>query len=154
ITKKGDRMAILQLEDLSGSCEAVVFPKTHARIHERLVPDARVMVWAKVDKRDDRKQLIINDLEPLEQVQMVMVSLPADRAGDIAVQHQLAEVLRAQSGDKENRGRIPVVAEVCSGDRRQFVRLGNQFRVVDADVAVRELEARQFNARRQLLLAT
>ena len=154
VTKKGDRMAILQLEDLSGSCEAVVFPKTHARIHERLIADARVMVWAKVDKRDDRKQLIINDLEPLEQVQMVMVTLPAERAADIAVQHQLAEVLRAQSGDKENRGRIPVVAEVCAGHRRQFVRLGNQFRVVDADVAVKELAARQFDARRQLLLAT
>ena len=26
-TRKGDRMAILQLEDLTGSCEAVVFPR-------------------------------------------------------------------------------------------------------------------------------
>jgi DNA polymerase-3 subunit alpha len=25
-TRKGDRMAVLQLEDLTGSCEAVVFP--------------------------------------------------------------------------------------------------------------------------------
>ena len=28
-TRKGDRMAIVQLEDLSGSCEAIVFPKTY-----------------------------------------------------------------------------------------------------------------------------
>ncbi|MGK7908274.1 MAG: DNA polymerase III subunit alpha [Synechococcus sp.] len=154
VTKKGDRMAILHLEDLSGSCEAVVFPKTHALIHEKLVADTRVMVWAKVDSRDDRKQLIINDLEPLEQVQMVMVTLDAARANDIAVQHQLAEVLRSQSGDKDNRGRIPVVAEVCAGNRRQFVRFGNQFRVVDANAAVQQLAARRFDARRQLLLAT
>ncbi|WP_017326435.1 DNA polymerase III subunit alpha [Synechococcus sp. PCC 7336] len=153
-TKKGDRMAILQLEDLTGSCEAVVFPKTHALIHDRLIPDTRVMLWGKVDKRDDRKQLIVNDIEPLEQVQMVMVKLEADRASDIAVQHQLAEILREQAGDRESRGRIPVVAEVCAGDRRRLVRFGNQFLVKDAIATVEKLNAHRFEAKRQLLLAT
>ena len=43
-TRKGDRMAIVQLEDLSGSCEAVVFPKTYVRLSEFLFTDTRLLV--------------------------------------------------------------------------------------------------------------
>jgi DNA polymerase III alpha subunit len=53
-TRKGDRMAVLQLEDLTGSCEAVVFPKAYARLADHLMVDARLMLWASVDRRDDR----------------------------------------------------------------------------------------------------
>ena len=35
-------MAILQLEDLSGSCEAVVFPKSYARLADHLMTEARL----------------------------------------------------------------------------------------------------------------
>jgi DNA polymerase-3 subunit alpha len=159
-TKKGDRMAILQLEDLTGSCEAVVFPKTYDRIGERIVADTRVMVWAKVDRRDEQVQLIVNDLEPLENVQLVMVTLTADKAGDIAVQHQLAEILRQQAGEgsgpngsrQETFGRVPVIAEVVGGGNRQFVRFGNQFRVKDARETVAKLQQARFEAVGQPLL--
>ena len=43
-TKKGDRMAVIQLEDLSGTCEAVVFPKTYLRLSEFLITDTRLLV--------------------------------------------------------------------------------------------------------------
>jgi len=60
-TRKGDRMAVLQLEDLSGSCEAVVFPKTYARLADFLMVDARLLIWASVDRRDEQVQLIVDD---------------------------------------------------------------------------------------------
>jgi DNA polymerase-3 subunit alpha len=36
VTKKGDRMCFMQLEDLSGSCEVVVFPRTYQKIAQWL----------------------------------------------------------------------------------------------------------------------
>ena len=52
-TRKGDRMAIIQLEDLTGSCEAVVFPKSYERLCDHLMVETRLLIWASVDRRDE-----------------------------------------------------------------------------------------------------
>jgi DNA polymerase-3 subunit alpha len=146
-TRKGDRMAVLQLEDLSGSCEAVVFPKSYARLADHLMVDARLLAWASVDRRDDRVQLIIDDCRSIEDLQLVIVELPADQAGDITIQHRLRECLhRHRPSQEEVGGRFPVVALVRQADQARYVRLGNQFCVADASAAVQTLASADFNA--------
>jgi DNA polymerase-3 subunit alpha len=145
-TKKGDRMAIVQLEDLTGKAEAVVFPKSYERIKEHIQPDLRLMIWGKVDRRDDQVQLIIEDAEPVEEVKMVMLELTPQQAGNIEVQHQLREVLQTQRDD-EDQAKIPVIAIVASKGRRQLVRLGPKFRVQDQQKAVTALTTAGFQAR-------
>ena len=66
--KWGDRMAIVQLENLTGQAEAVTFPRSFERIGGLMVADARLMIWGKIDKKDDRTQLIVEDAEPIEDV--------------------------------------------------------------------------------------
>lgn len=146
ITKKGDAMAIVQLEDLSGQTEAVVFPKSYARIRQHILADARLMVWGKVDRRDDRTQFIIEDAEPIEEVKMVMVEIDPKTAADIQQQHRLREVLQGQKPADE-QGKIPVVAVVTDQYRRQLVRLGPQFRVTDSEATVQALANAGFHAR-------
>lgn len=147
VTKKGDRMAIIEMEDLTGKAEGVVFPKTFARIGELIVPDARLMIWGKIDRsRDERTQIILDDAEPVEAVQMVMVELDPKIAGDIAQQHRLRNILRSHQDDAGN-GRIPVVALISANQRRQCVRLGVQFRVMDDQATVRALNENGFTAR-------
>jgi DNA polymerase-3 subunit alpha len=152
ITKKGDRMAILQLEDLTGQAEAVVFPKSYERIHQHLQVDQRLMLWGKADRRDDRVQFIIEDAEPIEAVWTVMVELEAHTARDITKQHFLRTVLLEHRG-KDESGKIPVVAVVSGRDRREMVRLGPQFRVQDDQTAVNALVQAGFQARASLLAA-
>jgi DNA polymerase-3 subunit alpha len=82
VTKKGDRMAILQLEDLTGSTEAVVFPKTFDKVKHLLEQDKRLMVWGKIDRRDEQTQLIIDNMQPIESVRMVRVELTREQASD------------------------------------------------------------------------
>lgn len=144
-TRKGDRMAILQLEDLTGSAEAVVFPKTYARLVDHLMVDARLLLWAQVDRRDDRVQLIVDDVALIDDLRLVMVKLNQQQAGDITVQHQLRECLQLYRVDTESSGeRTPVVAEIQSSDGHCFVRLGHQFCVSDADAAAASLSAAAF----------
>lgn len=145
VTKKGDRMAIIQLEDLTGHSEAVVFPRTYERIGSLIVQDARLMIWGKVDKRDERSQLIVEDAEPVEDVQLVMVELDAQIAGDIVQQNTLREVILKNRGD-EDQCKTPVVAIVAGAHRRELVRLGNQFRVQDYQSAVAALNRAGFRA--------
>ena len=147
-TRKGDRMAILQLEDLTGSCEAVVFPKSYARLADHLIAEARLLVWAGVDRRDDRVQLIVDDCRAIDDVTLLVVELSPEQASDIAFQHKLRECLHQHRPDREELGvKVPVVAEVRHGSSVRFVRFGSQFCVRDAAEASSSLQAQSFRAR-------
>ncbi|MBM5813147.1 MAG: DNA polymerase III subunit alpha [Cyanobacteria bacterium M_DeepCast_100m_m1_067] len=147
-TRKGDRMAVLLLEDLTGSCEAIVFPKSYARLADHLMVDARLLVWASVDRRDDRVQLIVDDCRSIDDLQLLMVDLPAEQAADIAIQHRLRECLHRHKPPQEEAGlRVPVVALVHQADQTRFVRLGPQFCVGDVGAALDTLTAADFRAR-------
>lgn len=146
-TKKGDAMAIVQIEDLSGQAEAVVFPRSYQRIGQYIRPDARLIVWGKVDRRDDRNQLIIDDAEPIEDVRLVMVELNPSIAGDIEQQYRLRNVLQQQQGEDRDAAKVPVIAMITAQGSRQAVRLGAQFRVKDSEAAVAALKAASFNAK-------
>ncbi|MEB3235836.1 MAG: OB-fold nucleic acid binding domain-containing protein, partial [Cyanobacteriota bacterium] len=147
-TRKGDRMAVLQLEDLSGSCEAVVFPKTYARLADHLVCDARLLLWASVDRRDERVQLIVDDCRSIDALQLLMVDLPAEQAGDITIQHRLRECLhRHRPPQDDGAARVPVVALVRDGAQLRYVRLGPQFCVDNPAAALETLNSADFKAR-------
>ncbi|MCU0542858.1 MAG: OB-fold nucleic acid binding domain-containing protein [Oscillatoriaceae cyanobacterium Prado104] len=67
VTKKDSRrMAILQIEDLTGKCEAVVFPDTFEKIGALIVDNAILLVAGKIDKREDQIQIIVEDAKPLQ----------------------------------------------------------------------------------------
>jgi len=63
MTKKGDRMLAVQLEDLVGSLELVVFPKTYERTRDVWEMDAIVVVEGRVDAKDERKKLLCEKAE-------------------------------------------------------------------------------------------
>ncbi|WP_320674440.1 DNA polymerase III subunit alpha [Prochlorococcus sp. MIT 1341] len=146
-TRKGDRMAILQLEDLTGSCEAVVFPRTYERLSDHLLLEARLLVWASVDHRDDRVQLIVEDCRAIDDLRLLLIELPPDEASDLGVQHRLRECLSDHLPGKDEFGvRVPVVASVKEGSDVRYVRLGDQFCVRDAHAALNSLQKKNFRA--------
>jgi DNA polymerase-3 subunit alpha len=65
-TKKGDLMAVFQLEDLQSAIECMVFPKTMQDHGHKLEDDAVVIVKARVDAREDTPKLIAMEIEPFE----------------------------------------------------------------------------------------
>jgi DNA polymerase-3 subunit alpha len=145
VTKKGDQMAILQIEDLTTQSEAVVFPKTYERISSLLQVDTRLIIWGKVDRRDEQTQFILEDAEPVETVQMVMVELNPQQAGNIEELHRLKTILQEQSGDKE-KAKMPVIGIIQTENSRKLVRLGWQFCVQDSRITVQALQNASFAA--------
>ncbi|MDZ7677148.1 MAG: DNA polymerase III subunit alpha [Acidimicrobiales bacterium] len=65
-TKKGDLMAVFTLEDLQGSAEVMVFPKTMQAYGHLLDNDRVVCVKGRVDHRDDVPKLMAVEIEPFE----------------------------------------------------------------------------------------
>jgi DNA polymerase-3 subunit alpha len=152
-TKKGDRMAILQLEDLTGSCEAVIFPKTYERLRGCLEVDQRLWVWAKVDQRDEQVQLIVEDLQPIESVSWVTVEIPLDSAGTLEDRYRLQTLIARQRSETKEENRIPVVAAITAHPHTLWVRMGSQFWVNNAQAAVEALRQAGYTARSESLLS-
>jgi DNA polymerase-3 subunit alpha len=68
-TKKGDRMAVIQLEDLCGSIDAVIFPDPFQRYEKLLRPDAPLFVKGVLDVEDSgARKIRVSELHSLEGV--------------------------------------------------------------------------------------
>jgi DNA polymerase-3 subunit alpha len=65
-TKKGDSMLVANLEDLEATAELVAFPKSYDKCRELLVDDALLRITAKVDKRNESLQLLLESAEVLD----------------------------------------------------------------------------------------
>lgn len=151
ITKKGDQMAILQIEDLTGSAEAVVFHKTYERISFLLQVDARLIIWGKIDRRDDQNQLIVEDAELVETVQMLMVELTPQQANNIEELHRLSTILHEQSTDKE-KAKVPIIGIIQGENSRKLVKFGTRYYVQDARKTAQLLQNASFNTHLQPLI--
>jgi DNA polymerase-3 subunit alpha len=151
MTKKGTPMAFVTLEDVSGQADGVVFPDSYESLQPDLVEGNHLILWGKTDKRDDKVQLIIEAVEPIEQVKMVMINLNPQQAISPSSQSNLKSILQEQSGDKSS-AKVPVVAIVGQGNQRQFIRLGQNYWVQNDHNTVESLHQAGFDAYSQPLV--
>jgi DNA polymerase-3 subunit alpha len=63
LTKTKSQMAVLTLEDLHGTIEAVVFPRIYERSLDVIHEDAILILEGKVDTRSDRTQLVVDRVD-------------------------------------------------------------------------------------------
>ncbi|XWK87620.1 MAG: DNA polymerase III subunit alpha [Phormidium sp.] len=161
-TKKGEPMAILQIEDLTGKSEAVVFPKTYDKVSAALVTDAPLILKGKVDTEKEQLQLIVYEaklvptdtLATLEETTtteidesefMVVLELTPQQIESQQLLENLRANLQECRGDAD--AKIPVIAIVMNQNQRQAVRFGKEYWVQDYEYAVSRLKNAKFNAR-------
>ncbi|NER49404.1 MAG: trans-splicing intein-formed DNA polymerase III subunit alpha C-terminal partner DnaE-C [Symploca sp. SIO1A3] len=150
LTKKNsEQMAFVHLEDLTGQAEGVVFPKSYERISSLIQVDARLIIWGKVDQRDEKKQFIIEDAEAIEQVQMLMLELKPQQLNKSQLAH-LKTILQEHSGEK-NQAKVPVLATVAAPLQHQFVRFDSKYWIQDCRATVADLQSKGFHAHTSLL---
>jgi len=70
-TKGGSAMAFVTLEDLTGSCEVIIFPKTYEQVHFLLKRDAVVVVRGKVDVMEQQAKILADRVMTLEEAEDV-----------------------------------------------------------------------------------
>jgi DNA polymerase-3 subunit alpha len=71
-TRKGDRMAVIMLEDAHGSVEVVVFPEAYGKCASVLETGAMVVVKGKVEIDDETMRMTANEVMPLEAMRQKM----------------------------------------------------------------------------------
>ena len=65
--KTGDKMAIIRLEDLKGTVEVLVFPRTFKNAEKNVTEDAIVFVKGRVNLREDTPKIIAEEILPLDE---------------------------------------------------------------------------------------
>ena len=121
VTKsKGERMAFVQFEDLLGSVELTVFPRTFAKVEHWLNTDVPLLVKAKLDEfsEDGGAKLLADDVRPLAEVREsqtreVCIELGVDDGGEEQLK-TLRALIERYPGDAPIRlnWRLPKGCEV------------------------------------------
>ncbi|NLW07031.1 MAG: DNA polymerase III subunit alpha, partial [Clostridia bacterium] len=65
ITRKGNPMAYLTLEDFSSQVEVVLFPRVYSQGRSWLAPDQVVLVHGHISKQEEEVQVLADRIEPL-----------------------------------------------------------------------------------------
>ena len=151
ITKKGDPMAFVQMEDITGEAEGTIFPSTFADLEPLLQEGKQLIVWGKPQQRNEKYQLIIDDAEAVEQVKMLMLEMTIEQALNTAKNNYLKRILEQQSVE-QNKFKIPVIAAIGEGNQRQFIKFNQKFWVQDETVAIASLQEAGFRVRCESLL--
>lgn len=118
LTKKGDKMAFVQFEDLSGKIECLFFPKVYAECAELLASGEPLILSGFVNLAEDPKKFFPNKISLLqneseERVTSVRVNLPIQRLNNYSL-NEIRKILLSY------RGSVPIhfIFETTEGKAR------------------------------------
>ncbi|NDD72301.1 MAG: DNA polymerase III subunit alpha, partial [Actinobacteria bacterium] len=139
-TRKGDQMAVLTIEDLQGSVEVNIFPKTFSSYGHLIEEDTIITVRGRLDKRDDsRISFNAQELKVVEPMRATDMSLHIELAGRSLSQE---DIVNLQELLKDHGGQTPVQLHMPGG---KSLRLAPEFNV-DIDRAIGALRASYGNS--------
>lgn len=110
VTKRGDKMAFVTLEDLKGTLDVIVFSDLYAKISDLLKSDEPLLVTGSVELSEDTAKIIASDIEWVSRASETRISRVCIRLD--------AEMLRAEELRQlkfilnQHRGTCPVILEL------------------------------------------
>ena len=93
-TKKGDAMAIVQLEDWEGIVEVLLFPDTYSRAQRLLEADAAIFVKGKLDNDETATKILASDVYPMERAREILSRSVVIRVDPSTVPQDLPDQLQ------------------------------------------------------------
>lgn len=128
MTKKRSLMAFVNIEDLYGSIEVVIFPETYKQYRSLIEDDKVVLVKGKLQVDDDDVKLLSQEFVDLENLDFKTLYLKTD----YKEYNSLREVL------KDYSGQTPVV--VYFADRKKSFKLDKRLWVDTSSQNIKKLE--------------
>ncbi len=126
-TKKGDKMAFVRIEDLTGSVEAIVFSDLLKKTREIIATDAPIAVQGRIDKEDDEVKIVALGIVLLkdakktakkQKLKNIHIRIPAD-----SIDEEKLTVLRDRL--MANPGQSPVFLHIADADGVVVVAAGD-----------------------------
>jgi len=108
---RGERMAMMSLEDLSGKCDAVVFPGDLVRVEGLVKDEAVVFVRGRLNLRREPPSIAVNEIIPLGDAKQRLAESVVLRIDERQQDHKILEQIRAVLS--KHRGRCGVFLEIA-----------------------------------------
>ena len=139
ITKKGDRMAFVTLEDLSGSVEMVVFPEVYQASAELLKSDTPLLVSGTLDVGEETCKLMAREIVSLQEVNQRQTSRVHIRLTTLGLDEEQLRALREIM--VRHRGECDPMLHLVIPDRSETIfRLPATLKVSASDEIMEEAE--------------
>jgi DNA polymerase-3 subunit alpha len=141
VDTKNGKMGFLQLEDLSGSIEVVVFPKTLKEIKKDIENSTNIfVVEGKINKKEEEIKVIADKVYLLgksfynNKIRSLHINIKEDRCDD-SLLYRLKSVLSEYPGD------LPVIVHLVNDIEICKIALGNEFKVKESGKLLGELQS-------------
>ena len=125
-TKKGDPMAFVKFETVSGGFEGVVFPRTYVQFDSIITPNRLVLVKGKVSDKDGRRSFLVDEIQELKESLMSDI---VEESNVVTVGNQVADSVQKiyisipAGTDKEKVGKIKQFLQKNPGNAKVVFRL-------------------------------
>lgn len=140
VTKRGERMAFLTLQDLSGSCEVVVFPELYKSSSNLARKDATIFIRGKVNSRDDIPKVIAEEIVPLDEVKQRFTRLISIDLHTAGLDPELLQKLKGILGT--HKGKVPVYLSFRDpSGKTAVIQSGENYRVETTDELFQAIES-------------
>jgi len=138
LTRKGDTMAFVMIEDLHGAVEVIVFASLYGAARDQLVEDTAVFVQGQLQKDENALKIRADMIVPMEQAEDVWT---AEIHLNLDLTRISGEHLRQLQTTLQNHpGSCPAFIHVCDPRRTDtIVRLGERFRLTSGRALTREV---------------
>jgi DNA polymerase-3 subunit alpha len=138
-TKRGEKMALLTLEDQTGSIEVIVFPDVFNLCSHYLKSDEPLLVSGTAEVDDSNVKVLSQEIIPLEKVRgkaVKAIELPLSQ-GWISRDHleEIKDVFFRYPGDSSVFFRVP-----ANPDKEILIAAHPRYRVLPCDEMVKEIE--------------
>ena len=127
ITKNNNMMAFVTIEDLLGSIEVIVFPKTYDRYLKHINEDNIVVVQGKVSSREEEEpKIICEKITPLKSFKSGKLYIKISSEKSLNTFDKLKRIFAKYSGDSPVYIYIEREDKVVMADRNLWVDIGNE----------------------------
>lgn len=137
-TKRGDSMAFIMMSDETAEMEGVIFPPLYREVNPTLHEETVMYIEGKISVRDQKKQLIIDRLYPVQMEEIVheknrcvYIKLTKDKQNEVVLQF-LQEVA------KKNPGALPII--IYNEEEKKSYKLEDRYNIEDDEQCMVELK--------------
>ncbi|MEG6616489.1 DNA polymerase III subunit alpha [Peptococcaceae bacterium 1198_IL3148] len=96
-TKKGDQMAFATLEDITATCELVIFPSIYRKYGRFFTTESPLLVVGRTDSSEDEIKIIVEELIPLTNIERALYLRLAPNSDQETL---IINLLRAHPGEQ------------------------------------------------------
>lgn len=120
VTKRGETMAYFILEDLTGSMEALLFPRKLTEYNNLLQNDLPVLVKGRLNLQEEKPKLFVEDIKPLEKKECLYLKIPAgmDEEG---IQNGIIPIVKRHPGSTPLYLYFPAAKKLILSDKKYWI---------------------------------